>query len=196
MPKSSGQPRAAQSTIVQVPELILPTVRLAVSFRAAMADFIAEGRGGPDDDSALARNINQFGDRWHTDAGLAEFVAELLRQGDTSVPPPAGWTHSSTYWWADGDRYLGTIRIRHELLPSLMAVGGLIGYDVAPKERRLGHGTAMLRAALPIARSLGFERVLITCDPDNVGSRKVMENNGGIFEGEQHGKLRYWVPTG
>jgi predicted acetyltransferase len=179
-----------------VPELILPTVRLAASFRAAMADFIAEGRGGPDDDSGLGRNINQFGDRWHTDAGLAEFVAELLRQGDTSVPPPAGWTHSSTYWWADGDRYLGSIRIRHELLPSLMEVGGLIGYDVAPKERRHGHGTAMLRAALPIARSLGFDRVLITCDPDNVGSRKVMENNGGIFEGERNGKLRYWVPTG
>lgn len=179
-----------------MPELILPTVRLAASFRTAMADFIAEGRGGPDDDSALARNIAQFGDRWLTDAGLVAFIAELIRQGDPSLPPPAGWTHTSTYWWADGDRFLGTIRIRHEEIPAVLEHAGLIGYDIAPRQRRQGHGTAMLRAALPIARSLGFDRVLITCDPDNVGSRKVMENNGGIFEGERNGKLRYWLPTG
>lgn len=178
-----------------MPELIVPTVRLAASFRVAMADFIAEGRGGPDDDSALARNIAGHGDRWHTEAGLAEFVAELLRQADESLPPPPGWTHTSTYWWADGERYLGSIRIRHELIPPVLDEAGLIGYDIAPKARRQGHGTAMLRAALPIARRLGFDRVLITCDPDNVGSRKVMENNGGVFEGELNGKLRYWIPA-
>jgi predicted acetyltransferase len=179
-----------------MPELITPNLRVAASFRSAMADFIAEGRGGPDDDSALARNIAGFGDRWHTDAGLAGFIAELIRQGDTSHPPPSGWTHTSTYWWVDGERYLGSIRIRHEEIPPVLDQAGLIGYDIAPKERRQGHGTAMLRAALPIAKGLGFDRVLITCDPDNVGSRKVMENNGGIFEGERNGKLRYWVPTG
>jgi len=53
----------------------------------------------------------------------------------------------------------------------------------------------MLRAALPIVAGMGFDRALITCDPDNVASRKVMENNGGVFEGERNGKLRYWVPT-
>ncbi len=179
-----------------MPELIVPTVRLAASFRAAMADFIAEGRGGPDDDSALARNIAEYGNRWHAEAGLAEFVAELLRQGDPALPPPPGWTHTSTYWWADGERYLGSIRIRHQLIPPVLAEAGLIGYDIAPKARRQGHGTAMLRAALPIARRLGFDRALITCDPDNVGSRRVMENNGGVFEAERNGKLRYWVPTG
>jgi predicted acetyltransferase len=81
------------------------------------------------------------------------------------------------------------------MIPPVLAEAGLIGYDVAPKARRHGHGTAMLRAALPIARKLGFDRALITCDPDNVGSRRVMENNGGIFECERNGKLRYWVPT-
>ncbi len=161
-----------------------------------MADFIAEGRGGPDDDSALARNLVRFGNRWHTDAGMAEFVAELLRDGDESLPPPPGWTHTSTYWWADGDRYLGSIRIRHRMIPPVLATAGLIGYDIAPRERRQGHGTAMLRAALPLARRMGFDRVLITCDPDNLGSRKVMENNGGIFECQRDGKLRFWVPTG
>lgn len=177
-------------------ELIEPTTRLAASFREAMADFIAEGRGGPADDSALARNIAEFGGRWHTEAGFAAYVADLHRQGDPAQPSPPGWTHTSTYWWVEGEKYLGSIRIRHEMIPPVLAEAGLIGYDIAPRARRRGHGTAMLRAALPIAGKLGFDRALITCDPDNVGSRRVLENNGGIFECERNGKLRYWVPTG
>jgi predicted acetyltransferase len=54
----------------------------------------------------------------------------------------------------------------------------------------------MLRAALPIAAELGLSQVLITCDVDNVGSRRIIEANGGRFEGQRSGKLRYWVPTG
>jgi predicted acetyltransferase len=53
----------------------------------------------------------------------------------------------------------------------------------------------MLRAALPIAHQLGIERALITCDWDNVGSRKTIEANGGVFEDRRGVKLRYWVPT-
>jgi predicted acetyltransferase len=46
--------------------------------------------------------------------------------------------------------------------------------------RRRGHATAMLRQALPIARGLGIDRALVTCDVDNVASRKVIERNGGV----------------
>lgn len=53
----------------------------------------------------------------------------------------------------------------------------------------------MLRAALPVACGLGIESALVTCDVDNVGSRKVIEANGGIFEDQRGGKFRFWVPT-
>jgi predicted acetyltransferase len=53
----------------------------------------------------------------------------------------------------------------------------------------------MLRAALPVCRTLGIESALITCDTDNIGSRKVIEANGGVLEDERGAKLRYWVPT-
>ncbi len=53
----------------------------------------------------------------------------------------------------------------------------------------------MLRAALPIARALHIDPVLVTCDVDNVGSRIVIERNGGIFEDQRSGKLRFWVPA-
>lgn len=43
---------------------------------------------------------------------------------------------------------------------------------------------------------LGIERALVTCDVDNVASRRVVEKNGGVLEDEYRGKLRFWVPTG
>lgn len=178
-----------------MPELIEPDARVAASFRAAMADFVAEGRADGADQSALALDIYRFGERWHTEAGFAEFVTELRARGDESTPEPPGWTWTSSFWWVDGDQFLGALRIRHREIPRVLEVAGLIGYEIAPRFRRQGHGSAMLRAALPHAAALGFDRALITCDPDNTGSRRVMENNGGSFEGERNGKLRFWIPT-
>jgi predicted acetyltransferase len=54
----------------------------------------------------------------------------------------------------------------------------------------------MLRATLPVAAGLGIEQLLITCDYDNVGSRKVIEACGGVLEDRRADKLRYWVPAG
>src|SRR5690242_3199976 len=83
-------------------------------------------------------------------------------------------------WWVDGDEYLGRIAIRHRLTAQLRASGGHIGYDVRPSARRRGHATAMLRAALPVARALGVDSALVTCDAGNVASRRVIERNGGV----------------
>jgi len=53
----------------------------------------------------------------------------------------------------------------------------------------------MLAAALPMARSLGIDPALLTCDEDNIASGKVIEANGGMLEDNLRAKLRYWVPT-
>ena len=65
-----------------------------------------------------------------------------------------------------------------------------------PAARRRGHATAMLQAARPIARCLGIDPVLLTCDTDHVASRRVIESAGGRYEDTRRGKLRFWVPTG
>jgi predicted acetyltransferase len=109
---------------------------------------------------------------------------------------PDGWVPATTYWWVDGTEYLGRLQIRHRLTPWLLGAGGHIGYDVRPSARRRGHATAMLANALPIAAGMGIDPVLITCDVDNVASRRVIEVNGGVYENERFGKLRFWVPTG
>jgi predicted acetyltransferase len=49
------------------------------------------------------------------------------------------------------------------------------------------------------ARERGLYRVLLTCDETNIGSRKVIENNGGELEnavqveGQTVLKMRYWI---
>lgn len=49
--------------------------------------------------------------------------------------------------------------------------------------------------ALIEASAIGLERVLITCDEDNIASARTIERNGGAYEDSRGGKRRYWVPT-
>ncbi|SEN25394.1 Predicted acetyltransferase [Actinacidiphila rubida] len=178
-----------------MPQLTAPDVRLHSSFLAAMDEFGAEGRGGPDDTSTLGRDMRDWSAAWHTPDGFARFTAALHTEGDPGAPLLPGRVHSTTLWWADGDTFLARIVIRHDLTDFLLNYGGHIGYDVRASVRRRGHATAMLRAALPRAADLGIEHALITCLTTNTASRKVIEACGGVFEDERGGQLRFWVPT-
>lgn len=102
----------------------------------------------------------------------------------------------------DDQRIVGRVSIRHTLNHSLLRSGGHIGYVVVPEFRRRGYATAILRLALGVAcDKLGIDRVLVTCDDDNVGSIRTIENNGGVLENVIAGpdldkpKRRYWIDT-
>ena len=62
-----------------------------------------------------------------------------------------------------------------------------------PSRRREGHARRALALALAEAKGLGLERVLLTCDEDNDGSRLTIEGNGGAYEDSRKGKRRYWI---
>jgi predicted acetyltransferase len=179
-----------------MPELVPPTTAVQKSYLAAVAEFVDEGRGLSGDDSMLARELREFGGRWETEAGFSAYVRQLHADSLESTLRAAYLVPSTTWWWVEGTEYLGRISLRHRLTARLLEIGGHIGYDVRPSARRQGHATAMLRAVLPHAYKSGIGPALVTCDTDNVGSRKVIEANGGVFEDMRSGKLRYWVPTG
>jgi predicted acetyltransferase len=144
----------------------------------------------------IGSEIRRWSGRWRDPHVFAEFVAALRHDADEDAPRPAGYVPCTTYWWVADRAYLGRLAIRHRLTPRLREVGGHIGYDVRPSARRRGHATAMLAAALPLAAAFGIDAALITCDAANVASRRVIEVNGGRFEDERGGMLRFWVPTG
>ena len=170
-------------------ELVLPSPRLQKSFLQAMEEFAAEGRCG--DETMIGRDMARFGATWHTPEGFAEFLAKL--EAVRHTPPHPAFVCSTTFWWAEGDEFIGRIAIRHELNERLIESGGHIGYDVRPSRRQQGHAKRMLAAALTEARKLGIERALITCLPENAASRKVIEANGGVLEDQRGEMLRFWV---
>lgn len=112
---------------------------------------------------------------------------------------PEGWVPSTAYWLlSEKDYLLGEIHIRHRLTESLADFGGHIGYMVRPSERRKGYATRMLAMALAKAVEMGMARVLVTCDPGNTASARVIEKNGGrlfnesVARGGRH-TSRYWI---
>ena len=96
-------------------------------------------------------------------------------------------------WFVDGTDYIGTVLIRHRLTPALERAGGHIGYHVVPGFRRRGHATQMLAQARVVCHKLGLTEILVTCPEDNVGSRRVIEANGGTLNRIVDGEAHYWL---
>lgn len=113
---------------------------------------------------------------------------------------PEGYVPSTTYFLMDNkrDKILATVNIRYYLNEFLLKYGGHIGYGVAPGERRKGYATQMLALAREECGRLGIEKILVTCDKDNIGSAKTILKNGGVLENEvveADGNIvqRYWM---
>jgi predicted acetyltransferase len=102
---------------------------------------------------------------------------------------------ATIFWYLAGEYYLGTLVIRHRLTPGLAEAGGHVGYHVVTPWQRQGHATAMLAAGLVQCRRLGLDRVLLTCDPGNEPSRRVILANGGEPDGSARGEDRFWITT-
>ncbi len=157
-----------------MPVLALPTAAVRESFLTGTRDLCAE-----EGTSA----------QWLDDAAgdfeaLVAARAAARRMWDVPV---------TELWYVDGDRYIGTVMIRHVLTPELRRDGGHIGYHVVPAQRRRGHATAMLAAACAWCKGLGMTEVLVTCSAANIGSRRVIEANGGVPGSDEDGVLRYWI---
>lgn len=100
------------------------------------------------------------------------------------------------------NKLVGIIEFRHELTEFLLKHGGNIGYSIHPEERKKGYGTEMLRLMLKKCKEYGKDRVLLTCDKENIASAKIMIANGAVLENEVVDEInlsksgiiqRYWI---
>ena len=120
---------------------------------------------------------------------------------DRGIDLPDGFVPSTYYVGVLERKIVGRVFIRHKLNDFLERIGGHLGYCVVPSYRRQGIATQMLKMSLPICAKLGLPKILVTCDVDNVASRKVIEKCGGVFEcitkepSLAVQKRKYWIPT-
>ncbi|VVJ15372.1 Uncharacterised protein [Amycolatopsis camponoti] len=127
-------------------------------------------------------------------AAFARWVEEMREAGLRGEAPfGRDRVPHRILWWADGDDYLGRVRLNLRLNDELTEFGGHLGYDIRPAARGRGHATTLLRASLLVAREAGLDDVLLTCAPENHASRRVIERNGGVLaDTSSAGRLRYW----
>lgn len=127
---------------------------------------------------------------------ISEWVqfAENTKYKETVTP---GFVTAHTFFALYNDKIVGIINARHELNDYLLNFGGHIGYSVRKSERRKGYAKAMLSYTVEFLFSLGLEKILITCDKNNIASKRTIESCGGILENEvieeTRTTLRYWI---
>ena len=76
---------------------------------------------------------------------------------------------------------LGTIRLRVGSTPHIERYAGHIGYAVHPQHRGHHYAAKSLRLLLTFAHPLEINPIWITCDPDNIASRRTLDSIGAQF---------------
>lgn len=130
-----------------------------------------------------------------------DIIQKIKDNRDVTKLKPT-YVPSYDFFGVDGDKFIGVIHFRIKLTDRLLRYGGHIGYGINPKYWKQGYGKELLRLGLEKHKDLIEEdKILITCDDDNIGSYKIIEANGGILEnkvenedsGERFLTRRYWI---
>lgn len=167
--------------------LVLRRLSLAdeADVTAAVAEMAAEG--------------GHWTYRHRDDLPWPQYVS-LVHGWEDGVDVPEDFVaHAELVADVDG-RVVGRASIRWELDEFLRTLGGHVGYAVRPAFRRQGFATEILRQSVLALRARGVDRVLVTCDDDNLASARVIEANGGVLEDvvphtdpQLPPRRRYWI---
>jgi predicted acetyltransferase len=161
-------------------QLVRPTVAFLPSYVAALKrgwspDNVKGAAAATEELAEIDKDAQIFVDRL-TDRE-AKGPPILLPDG-SSVRRLPGFR----LWMWDGE-FSGSIGLRWQPGTSSLPphVLGHIGYGVVPWKTGRGYAKLALKLMLEYARDEGLAYVEITMDPENVGSRKVVETNGGVL---------------
>lgn len=166
--------------------LVWPALEFLPSYRRALErGWSPDNVRGPATARAYLQKIEADG---------AAFVASLVDReaagGPITLPDGTQAARLPGYqrWLWDpqapaGDGFCASFGMRWprdggELPPHVL---GHIGYSVVPWRRREGLATRGLALLLDDARAEGLRSVLLTTDPDNLASQRVIERNGGVL---------------
>lgn len=164
-------------------------------------DYIEEIR-------AYRQEFFDFSSYFNGDSGLRKFedinawIEQCRLMENKETLPNPDRVEAEQFMLVDKSekRILGMINFRHYLNAYLAEYAGHIGYAIRPSERRRGYATAMLKLCLQKCRMFGIDKVLLTCNEDNEGSRRTILLCGGVFDRktikDDEVQERYWITLG
>ncbi len=130
---------------------------------------------------------------------LGDFEKFLEREKETKNPEtvPENWVHGETLYLVNDQEIIGMINLRYEMNDIIRRLYGHIGYSIRPKYRKQGYGKIQLKLVLDIYRNKGFKEVMISTDPENIASQKVITHFGGVLketvEENSETFIKYWI---
>lgn len=88
------------------------------------------------------------------------------------------------FWLTDNDRFLGSVSLRYAGEEKVIEqFGGHIGIAIRPSLINRGYGVKAAALAWQLASEKFLERditkIIVTCNPENAASRRLIEHNGG-----------------
>lgn len=160
----------------------------------------------PQDEKAFFEGLKAWGEEssWHSfvwKEGMDfQEMLEILDDRKSGHNLPKGLVPDTMlYGFIDEDTIVGRVSIRHVLNDYLKKRGGHLGYGVAPSFRKKGYASQMMGQSLDYCRSLGLDKLLITCASTNIASSKIIEKFGGVLEQEvwddedKEMMKKYWI---
>ena len=172
----------------------LMSIKPSIEYKDLIIDMVDEWKSYNDAHPEEDRSPGAiFGYDCHDfDGYLAYFEKSTNNPKPEHVP-------STTFFALDKERnvIVCAISVRHYLNEALLHSGGHIGDGVRPSERRKGYATEMIGLALDFCKELKIEKVMMSCHKNNVGSRKSIMKNGGVYDCDvdDGGEIleRYWI---
>lgn len=126
---------------------------------------------------------------------IYRWIDEFLERIDKSAKwlDPDYEIPATTYWLIMDELVVWTLNLRHSLNDFLLKKWWHIWYSIHTDYRWKWYGTGILKLWLEKAKEKWIEKVLVTCDDDNVASEKVILANGWVYENTIEGVKRYWI---
>ncbi|KAA3660124.1 MAG: GNAT family N-acetyltransferase [Chloroflexi bacterium] len=108
---------------------------------------------------------------------LSDGYLSLVLEKTTPANPVKGLVPAYTFWITrlGQDAPVGSIQLRIGHTENVEKYGGHIGYEIFPLFRGHRYAARGCKLILLLARQHKMKTVWITCDPDNIASRRTCE---------------------
>jgi len=109
---------------------------------------------------------------------LADGDLRLVVRACDPADPGKGWVPAYRFAIVVGGTPVGRIDLRLGATDVMVRFGGQVGYGIDPPFRGHRYAARALLLLKPVARRHGFDVLWISCNPENVASRRTCELAG------------------